>query len=297
MRTSRITVEADSSAAARFEPACAGRRRAVMIGRGTVVVLLIACFGAAGCSRQAKRQWKYRSLDLAMQTALPEDLSRSNPDERREAVARLAESGDYARQEVFPVLDAVARTDPVSQIRCIAIRGLSRYRDDRPVGTLLAILQASKPGDKALPADDDVRWEVLHALLELDQRNALDESQRAMVRDLAIRLAEFDPSRNVRVTATELLGCFKDRAVLSPLIRLVRDKDFAIAERAELSLIALTGTTHDFDADAWEKWLANTPDPFARAGQVPQTTRPAPPSWLEKQQRAIRRALKLGGWD
>ncbi|HPD32107.1 MAG TPA: HEAT repeat domain-containing protein [Phycisphaerae bacterium] len=232
-----------------------------------------------------------------MEAALPEDLSRSNADDRREAVARLAESGDYARPEVFHVLDAVARTDPVSQIRCIAIRGLARYKDDRPVGTMLAVLQAAKPGDKAVPADDDVRWEALHALAELDQRKALASAQREIARDLAIRMAEFDSSRSVRITATEMLGCFKDRAVLAPLIRLLRDRDFAIAERAELSLIALTGTTHDFDADAWEAWIAQTPDPFAKAGQTPQTTRPAPPSWFEKQQRAIRRALRLGGWD
>jgi len=270
---------------------------AVATTRAAAPVLLAVCLAATGCSRQVKRQWRYRSLDLAMQTALPEDLSDSNPDDRRQAVARLAESGDYAREDVFHVLDAVARTDPMPQIRCIAIRGLGRYKDDRPIGTMLAILQASKPGDKALPADEDVRWEVLHALLELDQRSVLGASQQAIARDLAIRMAEFDPSRNVRITATELLGCFKDRAVLSPLIRLLRDKDFAIAERAELSLIALTGTTHDFDADAWETWVANTPDPFARAGQTPQTTRPAPPSWFEKQERAIRRALKLGGVD
>jgi len=261
------------------------------------IIVLGACLAALGCSRQTKRQWKYRSLEDALQTALPEDLSRSNADDRREAVARLAESGDYARAEVFHVLDAVARTDPATQIRCIAIRGLARYKDDRPVGTMLAVLQASKAGNKAIPADDDVRWEALHTLAELDQRKALGDAQREIARDLAIRMAEFDTSRNVRITATEMLGCFKDRAVLSPLIRLLRERDFAIAERAELSLIALTGTTHDFDADAWEAWVAQTRDPFAKAGQIPQTTRPAPPSWFEQQQRAVRRALRLGGWD
>jgi HEAT repeat protein len=262
-----------------------------------VVLALCTCLTATGCSRRTKRQMKYGSLDKALRVALPEDLSRSSPDDRREAVARLAEGGDYARDEVFHVLDAVARTDPAAQIRCVAIRGLARYKDDRPVGTMLAVLQAAKAGDKALPADADLRWEALQALAELDQRKALAGSQRELARDLSIRMAEFDPSRNVRITATEMLGCFKDREVLSPLIRLVREKDFAIAERAELSLIGLTGTTHDFDADAWEAWVAKTPDPFAKAGQIPQTTRPAPPSWFEKQERAIRRALRLGGWD
>ncbi len=292
-----ILVRACSNSSRRLEGPVIDRSCVFAAARVAVVLALCTCLGATGCSRQAKRQMKYRSLDKALQAALPEDLSTSNTDDRREAVARLAESGDYAREEVFHVLDAVARTDPATQIRCIAIRGLARYKDDRPVGTMLAVLQAAKTGDKALPADADLRWEALHGLGQLDQRKALAGPQRELVRDLSIRMAEFDPSRNVRLTATEMLGCFKDREVLSPLIRLVREKDFAIAERAELSLIALTGTTHDFDADAWEAWVARTPDPFANAGHIPQTTRPAPPSWLDKQERAIRRALKLGGWD
>jgi len=244
-----------------------------------------------------KRQWKYRSVDQALPVALPEDLATSNPDDRREAVAWLAENGSVSREDVFHVLDAVARTDPVSQIRCVAIRGLGRYKDDRPVGTLLAVLQASKPGDKALPPDDDVRWEAIQALLKLDQQKGLAGSQRDLARDISVRLAEFDGSRNVRLSATEMLGRFQDRAVLAPLVRLLRTRDYAIAERAELSLIELTGVTHNYDADAWETWVANTSNPFEKAGQVPVTTRPTPPTWVEKQVRAFRRAIKLGGTD
>jgi HEAT repeat protein len=270
---------------------------ASMHGRAVLVLVLGAVLCMTGCSRQAKRQMKYGSINKAAPVALPEDLAHSNADERREAVAALAEGREVTRPEVFAILDAVARTDPVSQIRCVAIRGLGRYGDDRPVRTLLAVLQASKQGDKALPPDEDIRWESLRALINLDQRKAFTSPQRDLLRDACIRMAEFDPSRNVRIAATEMLGHFRDRAVLAPLIRLVRNTDFAIAERAELSLIALTGVTHDYDPDAWETWVANTKDPFEKAGQTPVTTRPTPPTWFQQQGRAFRRAIKLGGTD
>jgi hypothetical protein len=51
--------------------------------------------------------------------------------------------------------------------------------------------------------------------------------------------------------------------------------------------------TDDDAPDAWEAWVASTKDPFAHAGQTPQTTRPAGPNWWDQQARAWRRALKL----
>lgn len=273
------------------------RRRAPKRRYCSLCCLILVTSIIAGCSAKSKRRWDFTSLEETMRVALPADLANSHPDDRRHAVARLAEEWSYDRDDVFQVLDAVARTDPVTQIRCIAIRGLGRYRDDRPVPTLLKILRAREDSTEALPANDDVRWESTAALLALAQRDVLTDEAEAVVRDIAIRYAEFDRSRSVRLTTIELLSMFRDRRVLAPLIRVLREEDFALAERAELSLIALTGVTHDFDADAWESWVANTDDPFASAGQMPQTTRPAAPSWWEKQQRAVRRALKLPDAD
>jgi hypothetical protein len=97
--------------------------------------------------------------------------------------------------------------------------------------------------------------------------------------------------------AIEALGECQDPRVLNPLIRVLRSNDFALADRAEESLIQLTGTTHNYDPQAWEAWLAATQDPFARAGERPPITRPAGPSWWDQQMRAWRRGLKLGRQD
>jgi len=257
--------------------------------RVALVVLTLAGLVAAGCSDHQKRRWRYRPAERNFRTALEAE----HPDERRDAVARIGESGYADREDAFHVLDAVARTDPVIQIRCIAIRAFARYDDARPVGTLLTVLQAKNPSEHALPPNDDLRWETASVLAALARKGVMNETQRDLVRPILVKLLETDPSRNVRIVAAKALAEFKDPQVLLPLIRSLRNEDFAIADRAERSLIALTGVTHYYDADAWETWVAQAEDPFANAGEIPQTTRPAGPTWWDKQKRAWRRALKL----
>jgi len=254
-------------------------------------LLVCTAFGAlpTGCAEQDKRPWIYRSPQQNYRTALEAE----HADARRDAVARIAESTYYDSENAFAVLDAVARTDPVSQIRCIAVRAFSLYKDDRPVGPLLTILQARSRSQEALPADEDARWETVRALLALIRKGVVSDEFRPIARDILIKLLETDPSRNVRITSAEALGEFKDREVLAPLIRSLRNKDFGIAERAENSLISLTGVTHDYDATAWEAWVASAQDPFAHAGETPPVTRPAGPTWWDQQDRAWRRALRL----
>jgi len=259
------------------------------VNRARFVAVALVVLVAVGCSDHQKRQWRHRSTEQNYRTALEAE----HADERRDAVARIGESGYADREDAFQVLDTVARTDPASQIRCIAVRILARYDDARPVGTLLAILQTKNTTNKALPADDDLRWETASALAALAGKEVFDDSQWALVCPVLIKLLETDPSRNVRIVAAKALAEFKDQQVLLPLIRSLRNEDFGIADRAEQSLIALTGVTHYYDADAWEAWVAQTKDPFANAGRTPITSQPAGPTWWDKQKRAWRRALKL----
>ncbi len=256
-------------------------------------VLLALLIALPACSDAAKRRWTYRSSEENYRLA----LESKETNLRRDAVVRIAESRDADGEDGFAVLDAVSRTDPVAQIRCIAIRAFAAYDDGRPARTLLAVLQATQNSKEALPPDDDVRWEAALTLYQLERRDKLDDAHRDAACALYIKLMESDPSRNVRIVATQALERFHKPEVLRPLIRSLRDRDFAIADRAERSLIALTGVTHDYDADAWEKWVANAPDPFAHAGETPVTTRPAGPTWWDQQVRGWRRALKIKNPD
>jgi HEAT repeat protein len=245
---------------------------------------------AAGCSEADKRKWQAHTPEQNFHDALQSPQG----DIRREAVIAIGESRYATREDAFHVLDAVARTDPISQVRCIAIRSLGSYTDDRPVRPLLQILQANGTSKDALPGDDDVRWETASTLLAMERKGVLKGDERDTARDVFIKLLESDPSRCVKIVSTEALGRFKDRRVFHPLFVALRDKDFAIADAAERSLIALTGVRHDYDADAWEKWVAAAPDPFANAGHLPPASRPAGPSWFDKQMDAWRRGLKSG---
>jgi HEAT repeat protein len=255
---------------------------------GLTLVLLLAV--ATGCSEADKRKWKRTTPEQNYATA----LESRNADQRRDAVVRIGESGYYASENAFHVLDAVARTDAAPQIRCIAIRVLARYDDERPVAPLMAVLNAGGPGGQALPADDDVRWEAARALVTLDGKGMFTPEQRESACEMFIQMLRNDRSRNVRIVAGQALAGYKDRRVLTPLVNALRNEDFMIADTAERSLMALTGTTHDYDADAWSRWIDQTPEPFANAGKPVATSRPAGPSWWDKQQRVWRKAIKLG---
>jgi hypothetical protein len=216
-------------------------------------------------------------------------LEAPSADDRRDAVACIGESGYATSKDAFGVLDAVARTDASQHVRCVAVCAFCRYRDDRPVATVLAILQAT-PDKKtdALPANDDLREAAASILADLCAAGHASPEQREIARDLFIPLAAADAPRGVRIVALRALGGFRDRRVFPPLLAALKADDFAIADAGERSLIALTGTTHDYDSEAWDKWLANTEDPFAHAGDKVVTTRPAGPNWWERQQKKWR---------
>ncbi len=259
-----------------------------------MVVLALGCCAALsgmGCSEHTKRTWKPRSAEENFQAA----LEAASGDERRDAITRIAESGYATRDDAFAVFDTVARTDSVSQVRCVAVRALGQYSDARPVPTFLAVLgtQGPTPSQGALPADAHVRLETARSLLAFKKQGLLSAEEDAKALDAFLRLVD-DPDRGVRLIAIQALGEYRDTRVFAPLIKMLRVKDFAVADRAERSLIQLTGTTHNYDPQAWEQWLTATPDPFAHAGEQPPMTRPSGPTWWDQQIRAWRRGLKLG---
>ena len=254
-----------------------------------VLLLLVLIASIDGCSEADKRKFKPRSAEQNFSTA----LESKKADERRDAVVRIGEAGYFASEDAFNVLDVAARTDPAAQVRCIAIRTLGRYDDPRPVKTLLTILTVDGPGGEALPANDDVRWEAARALLALQRQGLLTAEEQSAAGEIHLRMLRTDRNRNVRLTATQALGLFRDPRVFTPLISALRSEDFMMADTAERSLMALTGVSHEYDADAWARWVALNPDPFAHAGEPVASTQPAGPTWWDKQQRVWRKALRL----
>lgn len=254
-----------------------------------VITLALLLATLPACSDGARRAWKWRSPSQNYQAA----LEAPSADDRRMAVAAIGESDYVASDDAFSVLDAVARTDPSPHVRCVAVSAFTRYGDSRPVKTLLAVLQATPESrTDALPANDELRDAAAFALADLTARGLVTGQDRDAALEIFLGLADARSPRSARITALRALASFRDRRVFAPLLTALRESDFCLADTAERSLIALTGTTHDYDPDVWNQWLANTADPFARAGEKPLATRPASPSWWDQQTRKWRRLFR-----
>lgn len=210
-------------------------------------------------------------------------VSDADADLRREAVVEIAVSDLRGQDWAIKGFIAIALLESDSQARCVAIRALGESRDARAVTTLLRILNHDEePPAEVRPPDDLARWDATAALARLSADSAVPDDARAATRDTLLRLTA-DDSRHVRIAAARGLGYFPDLDVLKALIELLRDEDFAVAHESESALVRLTGVTREADASAWERWLeAQSSDPFAKAGTIPESRQPRYNTKMEK---------------
>lgn len=255
--------------------------------RGTraplLVLITIASFlPSAGCrSGGGERRWFERKPggeELAARA-----LEGRTADERRRNVIDLAESKDAQADWAVKTFDSIARTDVDATVRCAAIGGLSKSADQRSVTSLIKITEAiDGDGPDVKRAAPVVRWDAIRLLARIVDRHTYEELQRPDIVRCLIERAKSDVDRNVRLTAIDTLAYFAEQPIPSCLVECLDSDDFAIRNAAEKSLIALTGATHQHDADAWRTWLASHPDPFAEAGKSPpelQNRKTAERSW------------------
>lgn len=254
-------------------------------------VALVAGCGQKQLDKTVKSWFNRKPPGQQMFVALQEE----DPDLRRQAVLVIAKSDSSAQQWAIKALDTIARTDPNSQVRCAAIRGLGRSGLPEAVQPLLMILNWSDYPDEVLyPPDHDVRWDAVAVLSSLCGWGLVPDQQLPQVRQTLLRLLRGDDSRNVRLEAARGLACFgRDRHVLDALIAALNDPDFAVVYQAEQSLMSLTGMTLDHDSAAWLAWRDKQEDPFARAGQVPESLQPQQRAWWTKSLAAVRRVVIL----
>jgi len=233
-----------------------------------LLLILLSSLGCDGRPHTAEREkWRVFSPEQNYEIALKAE----NADARRRAVGRIGRSRQAASEDAFAVLDAVARTDPNDQTRCVAIRVLMGYDDPRPVTTMLAILDPKPDRPEALPASPPVRWDATAALVEFQARGLIGDDRSREALDVLLRLALHDGNRDVKRTAVVGLGSFRDVRAVRALIAALRDKDYGIAHEAAKSLRALTGRDYQLDADGWESWLNAASDPFdSNAGAASQ---------------------------
>jgi len=232
-------------------------------------MLLAAMILNVGCSSSRHSAWFKKPK--TSQDWLDMALEAQTPDERREGVIGLSQSRDGTSDWAMKVYDTVARTDTDPMVRCAAIRAMAAWAGSPQVATALKLLRSpSVAAPDVRPAPGPVRWEAAKLLLGVAREGGYEESQREeIVKTLLDRVAK-DQDRLVRLTIIDTLAFFPQNPIPAALVDVMEtEDDFALQHAAEKSLVVLTGTTHHHDAEAWRKWLAETPDPFEHSGEIP----------------------------
>ena len=203
-------------------------------------------------------------------------VSDADPDMRRAAVAKVAESKKHDQEWAIKGFVAIALLESDPQARCVAVRALGQTRDRRAVETCLKIINYRKhPPAEVRPPDDLCRWDATEALGEL-AGGPLPEDLRGEVLETLVDRLRSDAERQVRIAAAQGLRHFAEPAAVRGLVDGLRDEDFAVVYACEDSLAYLTGVTHGCDPSEWEQWLSkNEQSMFAQGGALPASRRPA----------------------
>jgi len=219
--------------------------------------VLIAVAAMAGC---IDKKIKLSLTPPSPRESLVSALKNDDPDRRYQALSRLSKSKAIHEDWAIKGLVLIAQTDPVAQVRALAVRTFGPIADNRVVRQTVTSL-----ADR----DDRVRTEAAWVLRQIpyeviEKAGQADTAKTALLKTLAD-----DHSVDVRINSAIALAGFSDRKVLSALITALRDPDFAVAYHAEKSLVCLTGRTFRGSAPAWIRWLRATEAPFEHAGKTP----------------------------
>ena len=204
-------------------------------------------------------------------------VSSEDPDTRREAVAKIADSKQYDREWAIKGFIAIALLESDSQTRCVAIRALARTGDPRATETALKILNhGDHPPQEVWPPTALCRWDATEALATLSGGGFVPDKHREQVFTTLVDRLRLDSDRHARIAAAHGLATYPRRASIEALIGGLQDKDFAVAHECENSLVQLTGRTNNLDPVTWKAWLdTNREQLFAHAGEIP-TSRQLP---------------------
>ena len=274
-------------------PARASGYRAFSGARWVAGVLLGVCLVVPGCSGHRKLH-KHPLFVTEADAAnyLRQALVAQNADERREAIVRLSKTRYVSQDTVVRGFTLIAETDTSPSVRCAAIRGLGKSPEPQTVALLLSVLAKDDERPARVRAPQDLVRAEASAVLGDRIRAGVDlEEHREAIRATAVRLLGTDLSRDVRMSAAELLGFFQELGVLEALIANLQQRDFGVVHECERSLMRLTGQTHDHDPVAWRSWLAQTDDPFADAGRLDGKLRRTEPNWFRESWESTRRSL------
>ena len=200
-------------------------------------------------------------------------VSDADPDQRRIAVAKVAESKRCGEDWAIKGFATIALLESDPQTRCVAIRALGRTHDPRAIETCLKILNSDDyPPADVRPPDDLCRGDTTGVLADLV--GEVPDRLRDKVRETFLKELKQAPDRESRIAAARGLQAFPRPEVVDALIAGLRDDDFAVVYQCEVSLAWLTGVTHNCDAYQWSQWVeAHAGHLFDHGGRLPEGLR------------------------
>jgi len=173
------------------------------------------------------------------------------PERRRKAVVYLADQ-EFGRHEPYTkYYPEMARTDDEYLVRAAAVRALNRARAKNTDLLLIAL------EDK----NEFVRLEAAKSLANMPDPAAISALISHLQGKLEIReggqIEQVDESIDVRVACADALRSYKNQEAAQALVRMLRDRNFAVAWQSRRSLKLMTGRDYRYDPSAWLTYLSS----------------------------------------
>ena len=225
-----------------------------MISRGAILLVFVAVL-AAGCGGQSADQWiKQRLAPNPAADVVAIEVGR--PDERREALEKLAAGSDNLAKpnvvQLFALLASDPKKEPDPMVRASAVRGLGRMTGDPVVPAL----------QKAVTSDPS-------PYVRTDAAEALGRIARPECAPPLMQVLANDPQEDVRQAAATALRSFKDKTVGKALVTALADPNLAVSYKAWESLRYMTGQDFPRRQAEWNDFLTSFEDPFPLYGHPP----------------------------
>ena len=161
----------------------------------------------------------------------------------------LLSSADFGGQPIYLELYEDGLDDPDASVRGASVRAIGRHGDPEHAPLLIEALN-----------DEDV-------FVRLESTRGLQRVHSTEAIEPLIGLINEDEEKHtdIRSTAADALGQYRDERVVLSLISGLRDSRLAVNNRVAHALMILTGQDFGFDRLAWLDWYNETEDIFAGA--------------------------------
>lgn len=249
-------------------------------GRRLHRIAAITLLGLGGCASFmddiTSRNFEFKSL-YSHPNPLVVLRDSTDGNERAKALRSLQEpkqhgGTDTEQDAVVNILVTAASNEKQALCRLAAIQSLGHFQDPRAAQGLVSAFDNA--GTFAPDTRTIVRCQALRAMGEAHNPAAI-ERLVAVVREPPVAetqpLAEKRQALEIRIAAARALGNFKEPQASQALVTVLKtEKDVALRDRAQESLVHMTGKELPADAQAWDDYLQKSGGTATASAEQPK---------------------------